>query len=146
MCTYPVAPTSLTLSGGPLEAATGTSVVLNCTWDPPVYYVAWYKDGVLISSEDLGSNTTLMSPSIGAVSSSFGDRMSILTIMNSSFNDSGNYTCAVSCGARDVEFDSINSSLLDTIQVLVFGECHWSVLEVVGNLTFALHMCAMYHC
>ena len=70
-----------------------------------------------------------MSPAIGAVSSSFDDRMSVLTIMNSNFNDSGNYTCAVSCGARNVEFDNINSTLLDTIQVLVFGECCvWLVL------------------
>ena len=122
------------------------TITLQCDWSNTSYYVAWYKDGVLISSEDLGSNTTLMPPSIGAVSSSFGERMSVLTIMNSSFNDSGNYTCAVSCGARDVEFDNITSTLLDTIQVLVFGECHWSVLEVVGYLTFALHMCAMYHC
>ena len=104
------------------------NITLQCVWSNTSYYVAWYKDGVLISSEDLGSNTTLMSPSIGAVSSSFDDGMSVLTIINSNFNDSGNYTCAVSCGARDVEFDSINSSLLDTIQVLVFGECHWLVL------------------
>ena len=101
---------------------------MQCVWPTASYYVAWYKDGVLISSEDLGSNTTLMSPTIGAVSSSFDDRMSVLTIMNSNFNDSGNYTCAVSCGARNVEFDNISSTLLDTIQVLVFGECHWFVL------------------
>ena len=123
MCTYPVAPTSLTVSEGPQEVVTGTSVVLDCTWDPPVYYVAWYKDGVLISSEDLASGTTLMSPSVGVVSSSFDDRMSILTIMNSNFNDSGNYTCAVSCGARNVEFSMINSNLASSIIVAVFGEC-----------------------
>ena len=107
------------------------TITLQCFWSNTSNYVAWYKDGVLISEEDLASNTTLMSPSVSAVSSSFDDRMSVLTIMNSNFNDSGNYTCAVSCGARGVQFENINSTLLDTIQVLVFGECHWSVLEVV---------------
>ena len=121
------------------------TITLQCFWSTASYYVAWYKDGVLISNEDLANNTTLMSPSVGTVSSSFDDRMSVLTIMNSSFNDSGNYTCAVSCGARGVEFDNITSTLLDTIQVLVFGECHWSVLEVAEDLTLlcSAHMCSV---
>ena len=121
------------------------TITLQCFWSDTSNYVAWYKDGVLISEEDLASNNTLMSPSVGAVSSSFDDGMSVLTIMNSNFNDSGNYTCVVSCGARGVEFDIISPTLLDTIQVLVFGECHWSVLEVVENLTLlcSAHMCSV---
>ena len=105
------------------------TITLQCFWSNTSNYVAWYKDGVLISSEDLASNTTLMSPSVGAVSSSFDDGISVLTIMNSNFNDSGNYTCVVSCGARNVEFDNITPTLLDTIQVLVFGECYLNPLQ-----------------
>ena len=120
---YPLAPNSLTISKGPLEVTTGTSVVLTCTWDPPVYYVAWYKDGILISSEDLAGNTTMLTPSIGGVFSSFGDRMSILTILNINCSDSGNYTCAVSCGARNMNLSMINSNLTNSTTVAVYSEC-----------------------
>ena len=119
-------PSQATVSSSDLVNCTiaPNTISLQCVWSTASYYVAWYKDGVLISSEDLASSTTMMSPSVGTVISSFSDRMSVLTIMNSTFNDNGNYTCAVSCGARNVEFDNINSTLLDTINVLVFGECH----------------------
>ena len=123
MCTYPVAPTSLTVSEGPLEVTTGTSEVLTCTWDPPVYYVAWYKDGVLISSEDLASNTTLMYTSGVSVASNYEDSQSILTIESASVTDTGNYTCAVSCGARNMNLSMIDSSLTNRTTVAVFGEC-----------------------
>ena len=122
------------------------NVTLQCSWSGPSYYVAWYKDGGLIYSEDLSVPNVLMEASDGfVVDSDYSSRTSTLTILSSSIDDSGNYTCAVSCGARNVSFDDITSTLLDTIQVLVFGECHWSVLEVVGNLTFAL-LCTRVLC
>ena len=98
------------------------TISLNCTWDPPVYYVAWYKDGILISSEDLASGTTLRSSSGGSVASSSENRLSILTIENASITDTGNYTCAVSCGAKDVAFNMITDDLKSTRSVTDYGE------------------------
>ena len=95
---------------------------MTCTWDTPVYYVAWYKDGVLISSEDLASGTTLMSPSGVSVASSYEDIQSILTIESASVTDIGNYTCAVSCGAKDVAFNMIADDLLSTVTILSKAE------------------------
>ena len=95
---------------------------MTCMWDTPVYYVAWYKDGVLISREDLASGTTLMSPSGVSVASSYEDSQSILTIANISITDTGNYTCAVSCGAKDVAFNMIVDDLKSTSLVTDYGE------------------------
>ena len=95
---------------------------MTCAWDTPVYYVAWYKDGVLISSEDLASGTTLISPSGVRVASSYEGRQSILTIESASITDTGNYTCAVSCGAKDVVFNMIADDLKSTTLVTVYGE------------------------
>ena len=95
--------------------------------------VAWFKDGELISSEDLSNGTTLMSPSRGTVSSSYMRQSSNLTIVNSTITDSGNYTCVLSCVERNTQYDAINSSSRDTIEVLVFGECH---VVIFSNVVF----------
>ena len=86
-----------------------------------MYYVAWYKDGVLISSEDLASGTNLMPPSGVSVASNYEDRQSILTIESASITDTGNYTCAVSCGAKDVVFNMIADDLKSTSVVTDYG-------------------------
>ena len=117
-----LAPTSLSTTVEPLEYSLGDEVSVTCTWDPPVYYVAWYKDRVLISSEDLASGTTLMSPSGVNVTSSYEDSQSLLTIESASITDTGNYTCAVSCGAKDVAFNMIADDLKYTTLVTVYGE------------------------
>ena len=113
-----LAPTSLLTTVEPLEYSLGDEINVTCTWDPPVYYVAWYKDGMLISSEDLASGTTLRSPSGVSVASSYENRLSILTIVNASITDTGNYTCAVSCGAKDVTIHMISNDLLMTAPIL----------------------------
>ena len=115
---FQLAPTSLSTAVEPSEYTIGDKVNMTCTWDTPVYYVAWYKDGVLISSEDLVSGTTLMSPSGVSVASSSEDSQSILTIADASITDTGNYTCAVSCGAKDVAFNMIADDLLRTVPIL----------------------------
>ena len=112
-----LAPNSLSTTVEPLEYTLGDEVNVTCTWHPPVYYVAWYKDGVLISSEDLASGTTLMFPSFVNVASSYENRRSILTIESVSITDTGNYTCAVSCGAKDVAFNMIADDLLRTVPI-----------------------------
>ena len=112
-----LAPTSLSTTVEPSEYSLGDKVNVTCTWDPPMYYVAWYKDGVLISSEDLASGTTLMFPSFVSVASRYENRRSILTIESVSITDTGNYTCAVSCGAKDVAFNMIADDLLRTVPI-----------------------------
>ena len=117
-----LAPTSLSTTVEPSEYSLGDEVHVNCTWDTSTYFVAWYKDGVLISSEDLASGTTLMSPSGVNVTSSYEDNQSLLTIESASITDTGNYTCAVSCGAKDVVFNMIADDLKSTTLVTVYGE------------------------
>ena len=128
-----LAPTSLSTTVEPSEYSLGDEVHVNCTWDPPVYYVAWYKDRVLISSEDLASGTTLMSPSGVNVTSSYEDSQSLLTIENISITDIGNYTCAVSCRAKDVAFNIIADDLKSTRLLTDYGEIgdHWYIILIV---------------
>ena len=100
-----------------------TDVFLRCSWSSPSFYVAWYKDGDLIYSADLSVPSVLMQASDGfLVGSSYSSHVSILTILSSSIDDSGNYTCAVSCGARDASFDDIPPELMDHVEVSVYGE------------------------
>ena len=99
----------------------GTNISLQCTWDTSVYYVAWYKDGVLICNKDLAASSVLMGLPQG-ISVDFTMMMSILTIDNATLDDHGNYTCAVTCGAKGVEFGMIVRYLQDTVEVFVYGE------------------------
>ena len=99
------------------------NVTLQCSWSSPSLYVAWYKDGGLIYSEDLSVPNVLMEASDGlVVESNYSSRTSTLTILSSSIDDSGNYTCAVGCGARNVGFDDISPEVTDYIVVSVYGE------------------------
>ena len=59
------------------------SVTLQCSWSSPSYYLAWYKDGSLIYSEDLSVPNVTMEASDGfVVESSYSSRTSTLTISN----------------------------------------------------------------
>ena len=94
-----------------------------CSWYTSVYYVAWYKNGVLLYDEDLAAPYVLMAPQQGIyIDSDFTLMMSALTIHNATLDDSGNYTCAMTCGARGVEFGMIAGNLLDTTEVFVYGK------------------------
>ncbi len=102
---------------------TGSDISLQCSWDTSVYYVAWYKNGVLIYEEDLAASSVLMGPPQGiSVDSGYTMMMSTLTIASATLDDSGNYTCAVTCGAKGVEFGMIAGNLTDTSEVFVYGE------------------------
>ena len=99
----------------------GTNISLQCSWDTSVYYVAWYKDGVLICNKDLAASSFLVGPPQG-ISVDFTKMMSILSIDNATLDYNGNYTCAVTCGAKGVEFGMIAGNLTDTAEVFVYGE------------------------
>ena len=88
-----------------------------------MYYVAWYKNGVLIYEEDLAGSSVLMGPPREIyVNSNFTMMMSTLTSVSAALDDSGNYTCAVTCGAKGVEFGMIAGNLQDTAEVFIYGE------------------------
>ena len=118
------APDSPTVTVSPVEYTSnypaGTNISLQCSWDTSVYYVAWYKNGMLFY---LASSTVLMGPPQRInVDSNYTTMMSNLTIVSAALDDSGSYTCAVTCGAKGVEFGMIAGNLTDTAEVFVYGE------------------------
>ena len=116
------------------------NMTLQCSWSGPSYFVAWYKDGGLIYSEDLSVPNVLREASGGfVVESSYSNRTSILTILSSSIDDSGNYTCAVTCGARNVSFVDIPPQVTDYIVVSVYGE------YIHKYCTFQIFSCRNVH-
>ena len=101
----------------------GSDISLQCSWDTSVYYVAWYKNGMLIYEEDLAASSVPMGPTQGiSVDSNYPAMMSTLTTASAVLDDSGNYACAVTCGAKGVEFGMIAGNLTDTAEVFVYGE------------------------
>ena len=119
------APPTVTVS--PVESTSdypaGSNISLQCSWDTSVYYVAWYKNGVMIYEEDMAASSVLMGPPQGiSVDSYYTTMMSTLTIASAALDDSGNYTCAVTCGARGMEFGMLAGNLTDTAEVFVYGE------------------------
>ena len=122
---FSLAPPTVTVS--PVESTSdylaGTNISLQCSWNSSVYSVSWYKNGVLIYEEDLAASSVLMGPPQGiSVDSNYTTMMSTLTIVSAALDDSGSYTCAVTCGAKGVEFGMIAGNLTDTSKVFVYGE------------------------
>ena len=71
----------------------------------------------------LAASSVLMGPTQEInVSNDFTMMMSTLTIASAALDDSGNYTCAVTCGAKGVEFGMFPGNLTDTAEVFVYGE------------------------
>ena len=53
-------PTNVEISGMMSDYLAGSDISLQCSWDTSVYYVAWYRNGVLIYEEDLAASSVLM--------------------------------------------------------------------------------------
>ena len=145
---FAVPPQPVVSSSDPVNCTIApSSIALECSWSTPSYYVGWYKDGSLIYSEDLSVPSVLTPASEGLfVISDYNDRSSNLTILSSSVADSGNYTCVVSCGARGVDFSNINSTLMDTVKVLVFGECYLSMVRPMFSWHITRALCTISSC
>ena len=116
-----------TVTAVPMESTSdypaGTNISLRCKWNPSVYYVAWYKSGEVIYREDLATPSVMMPPPQGiTIVSDFAMMMSALTIDNAALVNSGSYTCAVTCGAKGVEFGMIPENLQDTVEVFVHSK------------------------
>ena len=80
-------------------------------------------NGTLIYEENLATSSVLMGPTQGiSVDSGYTTMLSNLTIVKAALDDSGSYTCAVTCGAKGVEFGMIAGNLTDTAEVFVYGE------------------------
>ena len=121
----PTATPTVTVSPmeSPLDYPAGINISLQCSWGTSVYYAAWYRNGMLIYGEDLAASSVLMEPPQGiSVDSNYTAMMSTLTIVSAALDDSGSYTCAVTCGAKGVEFGMIAGNLADTAEVFVYGE------------------------
>ena len=102
-----------------------------------MYYVLWFKDGELIHEEELAAPFILMGPPQGfTVVSDFTVMMSYLTIANATLDNSGNYTCAATCGARGVEFGMITANLQCTTEVFVYGKYQIHLMHSISLANF----------
>ena len=109
---------TLTPALDPLEGNATENITLTCSWNSTVFYLVWFKDGAPLYSRDLVSEDTVDSTSTSA-SVEVEGLSSTLTF--SQVSDSGSYTCAVTCRAKDSDED-IPEQFRVTKEVLVYGE------------------------
>ena len=110
---------TLTLDVDPLEGNATDNTTLTCSWNSTVFYLVWFKDGAPLFSRDLVSGDTVDSTS-ASVAVEVEGLSSTLTF--SQVSDSGNYTCAVTCRAKDSAEEDIPVQLRATKEVLIYGE------------------------
>ena len=115
----------LTPDVDPLEGNATDNVILTCSWNTTVFYLVWFKDGTLLYSRDLVSGVTVDNTGV-SVEVEVGGQNSTLTF--SQVNDSGDYTCAVTCRAKDSAEGDIPMQYKATKEVLIYGE-HQCILS-----------------
>ena len=103
--------------------------MLSCSWDAEVYYVAWLRDGAPFYGEDRVRGLQLEEygnfNGTASVTTNFAARSSTLQATDAFTTDSANYTCAVTCRARQVvrgEVLEVSEEFSATREVLVLGE------------------------
>ena len=109
---------TLTPDVDPLEGNATDNITLTCSWNSTVFYLVWFKDGALLYSRDLVSGVTVDSTS-ASVTVEVEGLNSTLTF--SQVSDSGNYTCAVTCRAKDSAEEDIPVQFRTTKEVLIYG-------------------------
>ena len=109
---------TLTPDVDPLEGNATDNITLTCSWNPTVFYLVWFKDGAPLYSRDLVSGDTVDSTST-SVTVVVEELSSTLTF--SQVSDSGNYTCAVTCRAKDNAMEDIPMQFRATKVVLIYG-------------------------
>ena len=102
----------------PLEGNATDTVTLTCSWNSTVFYLVWFKDGAPLYSRDLVSGDTVDNTN-ASVAVEVEGRSSTLTF--SQVSDSGNYTCAVTCRAKDSAEEDIPVQFKVTKEVLIYG-------------------------
>ena len=108
----------LTPDGSPLEGNATDNATLTCSWNSTVFYLVWFKDGAPLYSRDLVSGDTVDSTG-ASVAVEVEGRSSTLTF--SQVSDSGNYTCAVTCRAKDSAEEDIPVQLRASTEMLIYG-------------------------
>ena len=110
-------------------ASANNTIMLSCSWDAEVYYVAWLKDSVPFYGEDRVRRVQVMEygnfSGTASVSADFVARRSTLQVTDAFITDSANYTCAVTCRARQVvrgEMQQVSDEFSATREVLVLGK------------------------
>ena len=109
---------TLTPDVDPLKGNATDNITLTCSWNSTVFYLVWFKNGVPLYSRDLVSGDTVDSTS-ASVAVEVEGLSSTLTF--SQVGDSGNYTCAVTCGAKDSDEEDIPVQFRATKEVLIYG-------------------------
>ena len=109
---------TLTPAVDPLEGNATDNVTLTCSWNSTVFYLVWFKDGAPLYSRDLVSGDTVDSTS-ASVAVEVEGLSSTLTF--SQVSDSGNYTCAVTCRAKDSDEEDIPVQFRATKEVFIYG-------------------------
>ena len=108
----------LTPDVDPLEGNATDNITLTCSWNTTVFYLVWFKDGTLLYSGDLVSGVTVDNTGVSVEVEVEG---LYSTLSFSQVNDSGNYTCAVTCRAKDSAEGDIPMEYKATTEVLIYG-------------------------
>ena len=101
-----------------LEGNVADTLTLICSWSSPVYYIIWFENKVPLYTKDLVSGV-VMDRSGSSLEVDVGGQNSMLTF--SQVNDSGNYTCAVTCRAKGSAEGDIPVEFKATKEVLIYG-------------------------
>ena len=119
-------------------ASANNTIMLNCSWDAVIYYLAWLRNGVSFYEEDLvrgverRENGSFSGNASVTVTADFAARQSTLQVAYTFITDSANYTCAVTCRARQVvrgEVQQVSEEFSATREVLVLGKWAFSFLS-----------------
>ena len=114
-------------------ASANNTIMLSCSWDAEVYYMSWLRNGAPFFAEDRVRGVQLEEygsfSGTANVTTNFAAQSSTLQVTDAFITDSANYTCAVTCRARQVvrgEVLVVSEEFSATREVLVLGE--WTLL------------------